>query len=90
MKKAPVNVNLAITWMLLGVFGVGTVEYLVAGVLPQISNDVAVTEATAGLLVTVYALTVVIGGPVLTIITAHVRRNLLILILMALRLIHRV
>ena len=53
MKKAPVNVNLAITWMLLGVFGVGTVEYLVAGVLPQISNDVAVTEATAGLLVTV-------------------------------------
>ena len=84
MKKAPVNVNLAITWMPLGVFGVGTVEYLVAGVLPQISNDVAVTEATAGLLVTVYALTVVIGGPVLTIITAHVRRNLLILILMAL------
>lgn len=80
--KPPVNINLAVTWMLLGVFGVGTVEYLVAGVLPQISSDVAVTEATAGLLVTVYALTVVIGGPILTIITSRVRRVPLILMLM--------
>lgn len=83
-SKNPVNINLAITWMLLGVFGVGTVEYLVTGVLPQISNDVAVTEATAGLLVTVYALTVVIGGPLLTIITSRVRRIPLVLVLMAL------
>lgn len=83
-SKTPVNINLAITWMLLGVFGVGTVEYLVAGVLPQIASDFAVTEATAGLLVTVYALTVVIGGPLLTIITSRVRRIPLILVLMAL------
>lgn len=83
-SKTPVNINLAITWMLLGVFGVGTVEYLVAGVLPRISHDVAVTEATAGLLVTVYALTVVIGGPLLTIITSRVRRIPLVLVLMAL------
>lgn len=83
-SKTPVNINLAIAWMLLGVFGVGTVEYLVAGVLPQISSDVAVTEATAGLLVTVYAITVVIGGPLLTIITSRVRRIPLVLVLMAL------
>ncbi len=82
-NTSPVNINLAITWMLLGVFGVGTVEYLVAGVLPQISGDVAVTEATAGLLVTIYALTVVIGGPLLTIITSRARRMPLILGLMA-------
>ena len=68
-SEDPVNINLAIMWMLLGVFAVGTVEYLVAGVLPQISHDMTVTEATAGLLVTVYALTVVIGGPLLTIAT---------------------
>ena len=28
------NINLLIFWMLLGVFGVGTIEYLIAGVLP--------------------------------------------------------
>ncbi len=60
--------------MLLGVFGVGTLEYLIAGVLPQIASDVAVSEATAGLLVTVYALTVVVGGPALTIFTSRVKR----------------
>ena len=82
--KGSVNINLAITWMLLGVFAVGTVEYLVAGVLPQISREVAVTEATAGLLVTVYALTVVIGGPLLTIITSRVKWIPLVLALMTL------
>ena len=54
--KAPINIGLATLWMLLGVFGVGTIEYLVAGVLPRISRDMAVTEANAGLLITVYAL----------------------------------
>lgn len=83
-REAPVNIDLAVTWMLLGVFGVGTVEYLVTGVLPQISSDVKITEATAGLLVTAYALTVVIGGPLLTIITSHIGRTRLILMLMAL------
>lgn len=68
------NINLLIFWMLLGVFGVGTIEYLIAGVLPQIASDVAVSEATAGLLVTVYALTVVVGGPALTIFTSRVKR----------------
>lgn len=73
-NKALVNVNSLVVWMLFGVFGVGTIEYLIAGVLPQISNDVGVSEATAGLLVTVYAFTVVIGGPILTVITSRVRR----------------
>ncbi|MFC2686519.1 MAG: MFS transporter [Arachnia propionica] len=83
-SEDPVNINLAIMWMLLGVFAVGTVEYLVAGVLPQISHDMTVTEATAGLLVTVYALTVVIGGPLLTIATSRVKRIPLVLALMTL------
>ena len=73
-KEISMNINLLIFWMLLGVFGVGTIEYLIAGVLPQIASDVAVSEATAGLLVTVYALTVVVGGPALTIFTSRVKR----------------
>lgn len=79
-----VNVNAALTCMLLAVFGVGTVEYLVAGVLPDIAGDVDVSEGTAGLLVTVYAVTVMIGGPLLTIITTRIPRAPLIVGLMVL------
>ncbi|MBT2676695.1 MFS transporter [Streptomyces sp. ISL-14] len=71
--------NAAVFWMLLAVFGVGTVEYLVAGVLPDIAGDVKVSDATAGLLVTVYAVTVMIGGPLLTIVTTRVPRTALII-----------
>ncbi|WP_316527960.1 MFS transporter [Kitasatospora brasiliensis] len=71
--------NAAVLWMLLAVFGVGTVEYLVAGVLPDIASDVKVSDATAGLLVTVYAVTVMIGGPLLTIVTTRVPRTPLII-----------
>lgn len=78
------NANAAILWMLLAVFGVGTVEYLVAGVLPDISSDVGVGNSTAGLLVTIYAVTVVIGGPLLTIATTRIPRTPLIVGLMAL------
>lgn len=73
-----VNADRAILLMLLAVFGVGTVEYLVAGVLPDISSAVGVTDGTAGLLITVYAVTVMIGGPLLTVVTARVRRTPLI------------
>lgn len=79
-----VNVNAVLTWMLLAVFGVGTVEYLVAGVLRGVSADMGVSNATAGLLVTVYAVTVVIGGPLLTIVTTQMPRTPLIVGLMAL------
>ena len=79
-----INVNAALTLMLLAVFGVGTVEYLVAGVLPDIAGDVGVSEGTAGLLVTVYAVTVMIGGPLLTIVTTRIPRTPLVIGLMAL------
>ncbi|APA99979.1 putative MFS-type transporter YbcL [Nocardia seriolae] len=74
-----VNADAAILWMLLAVFGVGTVEYLVAGVLQDISSSVGVSDATAGLLVTIYAVTVMIGGPLLTIATSRVSRTPLII-----------
>ncbi|WP_072804181.1 MFS transporter [Rhodococcoides yunnanense] len=83
-KAGSINANTAILWMLLAVFGVGTVEYLVAGVLPDISSDVGVGNSTAGLLVTIYAVTVVVGGPLLTIATTRVPRTPLVVGLMTL------
>ncbi|MFC0534236.1 MFS transporter [Phytohabitans kaempferiae] len=57
------------------VFVVGTCEYLIAGLLPQVGGDLGVSVGTAGQAVTAYALGVVIGGPLVTIATARLPRK---------------
>lgn len=70
--------------LMLCVFGVGSAELVVAGILPAIASDLAVSLPTAGLLVTAYALGVVVAGPVLTLTTSRIPRKPLLLGLMAL------
>ncbi|MGW4094099.1 MFS transporter [Nocardia sp. NPDC004750] len=64
------------------VFVVGTSEYLVAGMLPEVGTDLQVPQSTAGQAVTAYALGVVIGGPAVTMLTARLPRKPLALGLM--------
>lgn len=65
------------------VFGITTGEFVVAGILPQVAGGLGVTVGTAGLLVTAYAVGMIVGGPVLTAITAHLDRRRLMLSLLA-------
>lgn len=64
---------------LLCIFAIGTAELLVSGLLPQIAATVHVSVASTGQLVTAYALGVVIGGPLITVLTARVPRKGLVL-----------
>ncbi|TDD88500.1 MFS transporter [Actinomadura darangshiensis] len=57
------------------VFVVGTSEYLISGLLPQVAADLGVTVAAAGQAVTGYALGVVIGGPLVTVLTVRLPRK---------------
>ncbi|MFC0599418.1 MFS transporter [Streptomyces palmae] len=57
------------------VFVVGTSEYLVAGILPEIGADLRVSQGTAGQAVTAYALGVVLGGPAVTVLTSRLPRK---------------
>lgn len=50
----------------IGGFGIGLTEFVIMGLLPDVAADFAVTEATAGWLITGYALSVVVGAVVLT------------------------
>ncbi|ASO23152.1 DHA1 family inner membrane transport protein [Actinoalloteichus hoggarensis] len=61
-----------------GVFVIGTAEYVVVGLLPQLSDDLDVSVPTAGMLVTWYALTVTVGGPLVTVATLRLPRRLLL------------
>src|ERR1700752_1084336 len=63
-------------------FGIGTTEFVIMGLLPDVAGDLGVTIPHAGLLVTGYALSVAFGSPFLAIATARMdrRRALLLLI----------
>ncbi len=62
-----------------GAFGIGVTEFAPMGLLPVIATDLGVSIPTAGLLISAYALGVVIGAPLMTLTTGRVpRRTLLI------------
>src|SRR3979411_160205 len=63
-------------------FGIGTTEFVIMGLLPDVAHDLRVPIPQAGLLVSGYALGVVLGAPILAVATARLdrRRALLLLI----------
>ncbi|ADH88216.1 major facilitator superfamily MFS_1 [Ancylobacter novellus DSM 506] len=56
-------------------FGIGTTEFVIMGLLPEVAADLSVTIPAAGLLVTGYALGVVVGAPIVAIITNALPRK---------------
>lgn len=56
-------------------FCIGTTEFVIMGLLPEVAADLGVTIPSAGLLVTGYALGVVIGAPIIAIATASLPRK---------------
>ncbi len=69
--------------MSIGSFGIGAAEFVVMGILPTIAASEGVSLASAGTLVTAYALGVVIGAPVLTVATTKMPRKPLLVVFMA-------
>jgi DHA1 family inner membrane transport protein len=65
-----------------GAFGIGTTEFVIMGLLLQVSADLHVSIAAAGLLITGYALGVAVGAPVLTLATRRMPRKTVLLALM--------
>ncbi|MEO5737219.1 MAG: MFS transporter [Variovorax sp.] len=66
-----------------GAFGIGTTEFVIMGLLLQVSTDFHVSLAAAGLLISGYALGVAVGAPVLTLATRRMARKTVLLALMA-------
>lgn len=75
---------LALLALAVGAFGIGTTEFVIMGLLPEIAADYGVTIPTAGLLVTGYALGVVLGAPLLTVLGNKVSRKRMLMLLMGL------
>jgi DHA1 family inner membrane transport protein len=73
--------------LILVVFGLTTGEFVIAGILPDVATNLSVSIPAAGLLVTAYALGMIVGGPVVTVLTARVVRKRLIVGLVAVSII---
>ncbi len=65
-----------------GAFGIGVTEFAPMGLLPAIAGDLRVSIPTAGLLVSAYAIGVMLGAPVMTLATSRVPRRALLIGLM--------
>lgn len=74
------------TWALLALaisaFAIGTTEFISVGLLPLIADDLGISVTSAGLTVTLYALGVTFGAPVLTSLTSTISRKTLLLAIM--------
>ncbi|GLP67334.1 MFS transporter [Streptomyces sp. TUS-ST3] len=72
-----------------GTFLMGTTEFVIAGLLPEIAGDLNVSVSQAGLLITAFAAGMIVGAPAMAIATLHLpRRSTLILALVVFSLGH--
>lgn len=65
----------ALLWLAVATFSMGIDGYVLAVLLPQIADDFEVTEAAAGQLMTVFAFTGAVGGPLLGALTGRWERK---------------
>ncbi len=72
----------ALLALAIGAFGIGTTEFVIMGLLPEVATDFGVSIPSAGLLISGYALGVVVGAPLLTAIGSKISRKTVLLTLM--------
>ncbi|WP_423798460.1 MFS transporter [Neobacillus sp. SAB-20_R2A] len=74
--------TLALLALAVSAFAIGTTEFISVGLLPLIAKDLQISVTTAGLTVSLYALGVTFGAPILTSLTSSMSRKSLLLWIM--------
>ncbi|KMS59359.1 MFS transporter [Novosphingobium barchaimii LL02] len=80
--QSPAGSALAIILLAISAFIIVTTEFIIVGLLPNLARDLGVSIGTAGWLVTLFAFTVMLCGPVLTGLVAHFNRKRLFVFLL--------
>lgn len=75
---------IALFALTLSAFAIGTTEFVIVGLIPTMAADLNVSLPSAGLLVSLYALGVAVGAPVLTALTGNWKRKTVLIAVMAL------
>lgn len=83
-KSKRISLPAALWALTISAFGIGTTEFVIVGLLPTVANDLNTSISSAGLLVSLYAVGVAIGAPVLTALTSQIARKRLLIAIMLL------
>ncbi|MFF5991525.1 MFS transporter [Prauserella flavalba] len=75
---------IALLALAIGAFGIGTTEFVMMGVLPEAATDFGVSIPAAGYLISAYALGVVVGAPLLTVLAVRLPRKTMLMSMMGL------
>ncbi|MEU9096609.1 MFS transporter [Streptomyces sp. NPDC048361] len=75
---------LALLALAIGAFGIGTTEFVIMGLLPEVAGTFGVTIPTAAFLVSGYAVGVMLGAPLMTILGTKISRKRMLMLLMGL------
>ena len=81
-KPAAVKSTAALFALAIGAFAIGTTEFTPMGLLPVIANGVQVDIPTAGMLVSAYAVGVMVGAPVMTLLFSRFGKRAALMLLM--------
>lgn len=81
MKKSP---SLTLLALAINAFAIGSTEFISVGLMPMIVNTFNISLSQAGLTVSLYALGVTVGAPLLTILTGTWNRKTLMVAIMIL------
>ena len=81
LRNTPMNLPLLA--LAVAAFGIGTTEFVILGLLPEVASDLAVSIPAAGMLVSAYALGVMIGAPIMTLLLARWSPRKALILLMA-------
>jgi len=77
------NAKLTLLALAISAFGIGSTEFISVGLLPLIKESFGISLSTAGLTVSIYALGVTVGAPLLTALTSRLSRKTVLLLVMA-------
>ncbi len=72
---------IALLALAVGAFGIGLTEFVIAGILPQLADDFAVSIPSAGTMATSYALGVFVGAPLMTVLGERIPRKTMLITL---------
>jgi predicted MFS family arabinose efflux permease len=79
----PGRLPLVVYVLAAGTFLMLTTEFVVAGLLPEIASDLRVSVAQAGLLITVFAVGMIVGAPTMALLTRRMPRRVVLMLALA-------
>lgn len=81
--SSTMKINFPLLALAVGAFAIGTTEFSPMGFLPEIANDLSISIPKAGLLISAYAIGVMIGAPLMTLWLSRFPKKTALILLMA-------